>query len=504
MGDLTTAGQKWLIKAGMSGNAFRLPDKIEPGKFEQVISMWYTCFCGNMKTEQVKTMRNFKFLWRRDDDRISSRPVRGIAMDFADMKFLMSSGRIDPSDFPSISIEKWAEVEGFTGKLVFEEVKQVKVDGRVTVPAQSKTSEDILSTLDAIVSGITNRYYDTAGANVGGITKAYFEGAKDAAAAMEVVCSNMSMYLPLAVAPTFALGAYDSYDSLMAALRRFYGEDECQETMIDVVRKIQKIVKKDLRMEQKISEFRELAHRLMIVEKKDWIKPRDFTDDRTAFMEAAENYGPFTSTMFIALELILNHQQSRWPSIQALLNARVVNTSYKGWHENRPELYKILDAEKKLATSNRANAVESEVVGYAGAVNRSRNSKKTQSKTKQSTKKTKTSKKKSSSSKTDIDKMCRFCTQCANKPVYHDGPYGGGKNCRYGKNGKLKKSARRLNSVQQNDQKDDGESASQNNNDDGDDEDDAYSGSGDSESDVGALYEDDYLPRFGGGFGEDI
>ena len=433
MGDLTSVGQKWLIKAGMSGNAFRLPDKIEPGKFEQVISMWYTCFCGNMKTEQVKTMRNFKFLWRRDDDRISSRPVRGIAMNFTDMKFLMSSGRIDREDFSAITLEKWAAVESYAGALVFEEVKEKKSStGQIVTAAVAKTADGILSTLDAIVSGITNGYYDSPDAKVGVVTEAYFKGAKDASDAMDVVCSNMSMYLPLAVAPSFALGAYDSYDSLMSALRRFYGEDECQETMIDVVRKILKIVKKDLRMEQKISEFRELAHRLMIVEKAKWIKPRDFTDDRTAFMEAVENYGPFTNTMFTAMEIILNHQQSRWPSIQALFNARVVNTSYKGWHENRPELYKILDAEKKLASTNRANAVETEILGYAGAANRSRTSKKSQSKAKQ-TKKAKPSKKKSSSSSKAIDKMCRFCTQCANKPIYHDGPYGGGKNCKYGK-----------------------------------------------------------------------
>ena len=39
----------------------------------------------------------------------------------------------------------------------------------------------------------------------------------------------MEMYLPYAIAPSFALGSYGSYDSLMSALRRFYGEDECQE-----------------------------------------------------------------------------------------------------------------------------------------------------------------------------------------------------------------------------------------------------------------------------------
>ena len=127
-------------------------------------------------------------------------------------------------------------------------------------------------------------------------------------------------------------------------------------------------------------------------------------------------------------------------------------------------------------------------------------SKKTHSKSKPTAKKTKTSKKKASTSKS-VDKMCRFCTQCANKPIYHDGPYGGGKNCKYGKNGKPKKT-RGLNSVQQNESKDDSEEPAPGNDDDEDE--DAFSGDGDSDSECGAIDEYDYLPHFGGGFGNEI
>ena len=128
VGDLSSQGQIWLMKAAMSGNAFRLPEKIEPGKFEQTINLWYTCFCGNMKSNQVKAMRNFRFLWRRDDEKIASRPNRGIAANFKQLQFLMSSGRIDRSDFPSISITDWAEVEEKKDDLVYEDVAAVYQD----------------------------------------------------------------------------------------------------------------------------------------------------------------------------------------------------------------------------------------------------------------------------------------------------------------------------------------------------------------------------------------
>ena len=495
--DLSVIGQKWLLKAGMSGNAFRLPDKIESGQFEMVLGLWYTCFCGNMKADQVKTMRNFKFLWRRDDDRIASRPIRGIARNLEELQFLMSSGRIDRSEFKSITDEQWSSVVEYTDELVFETMAEIKVGNVVTQEATTASPTPVLTTLDAVVSGITNGYYDVE--NAGATTKAYFKGAKAAFDAMEVVYSNMEMYLTRAIVPSFAYGSYASYDSLMAALRRYYGEDECQETMVDVIKKVLKIVKKDARMEQKIAEFRELSHRLMIVEKSKWIKPRDFTDDRTAFMEAAENYGPMLNTMFTAMVFSHTIPQSRWNNIQALFNARVPETSYKAWHENRPELYKILDAEKK-GTGAIANVDVGETIGFAGSKSKSnrrtvpvakRNSNRKSQKPKKSTKSAKTS-----------DKICRHCSQHANKLFYHDGPYGGGKNCRYGKNGKIK-STRKVNAVKEGKA---GTNVSEDENENEDDDDSTSGSENEDESDgeVGALYED-YLPSFGGGcFGGNI
>ena len=490
-GDLTTSGQRWLIKAGMSGNAFRLPDTIEPGKFDVVMSMWYTCFCGNMKASQVKIMRNFKYLWRRDDDKIASRPNLGIATNLRELQFLMSSGRIDRSDFDAITVDQWGQLEGYNLDLSFEHVPAVK-DGNRTISAEiAKSPEALLETLDIIVNGITSGYYDEGGKTLPGTTtKAYFEGAKDAIVALEVISGNMGVYLPNAIGPCFALGAYGSYDSLVMALRRFYGEDECQESMIDVVKKILKIAKKNSKMEQKVAEFRELAHRLMIVDRDCWIKPRNFTDDRTAFMTAAESCGPFANSLFTALVISQTVPQGRYQAIQTLLNARVSDSSYKGWHLNRPELYKILDAEKK--GTGAANAVDpaTETVGYASAYNnRSKQGKKTGSKTKPQKKVSKPKKKNQSSN--SVERMCRTCTQAAGKPIYHDGPYGGGKNCKYGKSGKPKQS-RRLGAV---DTGAEAAAAAEDDND-GNDDDDHYSNS-DEDSDCGVC-EEEYLPSFGG------
>ena len=496
------------MKAAMSGNAFRLPEKIEQGKFEQTINLWYTCFCGNMKAKQVKAMRNFKFLWRRDDEKIATRPNRGVAVNLKQLQFLMGSGRIDRSDFPSIKLEQWAEVEAFEGDLVYELVPETYKPGTVEVETTAipATKAEVLKTIDAIVDGITNGYYkDETNSDVGATAKAYFDGAKDAVDAMEAVYSNMVLYLPNAIVPSFALGSYGNYESLMSALRRFYGEDECQQTMIDVIRKIIKLVKKDQRMEQKIAEFREMAHQLMIVDQKDWIKPRDFTDDRTAYMEAAENYGPFTNTLLLAMVFSHTIPENRWPSIQTLFNARMTDISYKGWHENRPELYKILDTERK---SSRAisGVQQDETIAYANNSGWKKNSKNSnKSNGRNSKKKNSSGSKKQSSSQNSrsIDRMCRFCTQHAGKPVYHDPPYGGGKSCKFDKKGKpANRQSRRLNKVEQNAAADGGDSQSVAN-DDGNDGTGSDGDASDYEEDLGMLDEDCY-PHFGGGFGSNI
>ena len=490
------------MKAAMSGNAFRLPEKIEPGKFEQTINLWYTCFCGNMKSNQVKAMRNFRFLWRRDDEKIASRPNRGIAANFKQLQFLMSSGRIDRSDFPSISITDWAEVEEKKDDLVYEDVAAVYQDDDqakdLISAAVPQTKVTVLKTVDAIVNGITNSYYEEEG-DPGTTAKAYFEGSTKAIEAMEVVYSNMELYLPYAIVPSFQFGNYNDYESLMSALRRYYGEDECQQSMIDVIRKIVKLVKKEQRMEQKIAEFREIAHQFMIVDQKDWIKPRDFTDDRTAYMEAAENYGPFTVTMLLAMVFSHNIPENRWSEIQTLFNARCTDISYKGWHKNRPELYKILDAEKKISGAISGVQADAETIAYANKSGWKKNSKKNsnQGKAKRSNNSGKKQSNNGGGSKT-ADRMCRVCSQNAGKLIYHDPPYGGGKNCKYTKPRKAKQS-RRLGAVKDS-AADGGDSPPADQ-----EEEDQYEGgaSHESDSDCGAL-DEDFYPSFGGGFGSGI
>ena len=167
--ELTSLGQKWLQKAGISGEAFRFP---EPGQlkqpFQTVMRAWKTTLCGNMKTEQIKVMKAFKFMWRRDDEDLASRPNRGIALTLKDLQFFMRAGRVSRSDFldaqgqNEISVNEWAAVEDAKEELAFKTTYSVEPDESASPPVvgvveKPKTEDAILTVVDKIVNFFDER-----------------------------------------------------------------------------------------------------------------------------------------------------------------------------------------------------------------------------------------------------------------------------------------------------------------------------------------------------------
>ena len=520
--ELSSVGQKWLQKAGIAGEAFRFP---EPGElkqpFETAMRAWQTTLCGNMKTDQIKVMKAFKYMWRRDDEDMASRPSRGIALTLKDLQFLMRAGRVSRSDFLDaqgnsiISATEWEALEDLSAKeLVYKTTYLVEADSNATPPKvavvdKQQTDASILRTADKIINYVSNNYY--ASDEVGEAAKSYFAKADKNLEALEVAYSNLGMYLPFSLHPSFYNGAFQSWESVIAALKRLHGVDACQETMMDVLKEVIKIAKKQQRMEQKVAEFREFARRHMITEKSAFLRCRDFPDDVTAYMTATESYGPFTNTMFNALVVAVTIPSSRFDALQAQFAARSVETTYRAWHMNRPEFYKVIDAEKKRsgAINSIAGGNDDSSIGYAGQSKRygSKNDRQKQKKSKKSVQRSSKSGRSGNKSKSSgrdgnksVSRMCRHDTQFAGKPIYHDAPYGGGKNCKYDRNGKPRKS-RSVNAVSGSSEAGGCDDSPAN------DEADADSSDASDSSSDGCfgVDEDDYCPSFGGNcFGNDI
>ena len=106
-------------------------------------------------------MHAYKFLWRRDDAKLASRPNRGIAINLSELQFLMKAGRIDREEVPGVTVEQWGEVEALA-LVAFEDMPAVteEVNGSTNIikNAVAKTNDNILKTLDAIINSITNSF----------------------------------------------------------------------------------------------------------------------------------------------------------------------------------------------------------------------------------------------------------------------------------------------------------------------------------------------------------
>ena len=68
---------------------------------------------------------------------------------------------------------------------------------------------------------------------------------------IDKVYKNAQLYLLEDLCPSFEDGSYSSWESVMKAVRRYYGKDECQETMIDRFKALREVINSNKRMEIK-------------------------------------------------------------------------------------------------------------------------------------------------------------------------------------------------------------------------------------------------------------
>ena len=340
---------KLLQKAGQSGNAHRL---LPTGRIDEVaIETWLTCFVASLKDDQHAKMLNFQFLWRRGDDKKGAdHPKRGIASNIKQLVLLMADGRISREE-TGVELAQWLEVlklDEFYSADIEEEKDD---DGEVITEARAATPDKLRVEVDKIVNTITNSYYLADGVP-GTTTERYFKDAKESIKAFDTICANTSIYLVMDIVSSFESGAYKNWDAVMKATRRFYGVDECQETMIDMFDKITKIVKSNKRMETKVTKFRELVARFAITKKEDFIKAEDFEDDTGAAQRFPEHYGPFINSMFTYLVFKECIPNNKWEGVQNMFYKNIPKPTYENWHLNRYELYKIIDRERSSTALN--------------------------------------------------------------------------------------------------------------------------------------------------------
>ena len=439
MNQISEADQLKIInRSAQVGNAHRLlPLK---NVSNVAIETWEHCFVGNLSDTEAMKMESFRFLWRRDDTKkMATIPFRGVAGNITQLKYLMGDNRIFREE-TGLELTEWMTILS----LDHFDMKDVPQAGDTA--GRGATSVSIKQNLDKIVNYITTDYYADP-LTPGKATQDYFADVKKSRKAIDKVYKNAQLYLLEDLCPSFEDGSYSSWESVMKAVRRYYGKDECQETMIDRFKALREVINSNKRMEIKVIKFREIIRKFMVdsTDSKDMIKGRDFPDDRTGYQTVPERYSAFARTMFQFMVFDKCIPTDRWESIQTTFHGYLKEPTYKNWHENSPELYKIIDRESRKAKSPAAISENSSNTIYSiDSRNVDRKKKKGSERVQKKRKSSVRRKQKvESQESSDLQKeamlrfKCKMCSRFAKRIVCHRGPYNGrpGSNCIYRKDG---------------------------------------------------------------------
>ena len=443
-------------KTIIAGTAFRLDGSTT--KIDQYIwDGWLSGFTATMHKEEYDQCEKFAILWSQDD--VAESPELGIPSNIDELVYLVKNYKIDRKSVPMTG-DSSVVTDGHPSGEVWAKILQLKsADWRlVKQDSLEPTDVNIRQVVDVIIRYISGGYYEQAtdsSAPYGTETNHYFQKAADIRAAMRKYRYLATRLLPVDMVDPFLDGYYRTHSVLIETLKRRYGLGKDQLLMTDHFKKLSKIIKEDIPMEFKIGKLQSQINRLLIKKPEDFPSCQDFPGHVTV-QRYPEECGPIVHTLLQFIVFQNTVDEGDWERIEKEYHHKISGApSYRKWHENRYELYKILDTEKKLKLPKRlANINESDDDGYDGnneaseaevcAVQKrylgpQRRKQQQQQQTKQRNNRYSNNNNKSAPNRQGAitrdrlkDLFCRNCSKFAGKPKYHYGPYGGTSNSKCG------------------------------------------------------------------------
>ena len=331
----------------VAGEKIRLPNT--PTVTDE---MWYTFEHGFMqlKDDTGERAKVFRYFWEPEGTEVTATTVPyGIAGNITQLIKMVTSNRIQremitvDNVIPTETV--WTKVKKLT--VANYSMVEIKVEGTVQV---TKSTPGELKVVDGIVNFLTNDYYvipaELEGNEPGIVAKLYFADFETNLKIMRKAYAEGKDYLPYGMTECFKSGMYSDYKQTVAAVKRRYGRCKTQDTMMDLFRKLDKAFSERTRHEFKIGNLRNILQKYYIT--KDFPVCSDFENDKIK-QTVKEEYGCMINTLLSYIIFDKSIDKKRWDAVQREYH-HVMNgkPTYKSWHENRPELYKILDAELQL------------------------------------------------------------------------------------------------------------------------------------------------------------
>ena len=146
----------------------------------------------------------------------------------------------------------------------------------------------------------------------------------------------------------------------MNAVKRRFGRCRTQDTMIDFFKKLDKAIDEKSPHEFKIGNLRGILKKQYVVDRDQFFICKDFADDRH-MQKHPEEYSPIINTLIQYIIFTKTIDKNRWEHVEKQYHQMIKGKpTYQSWHENRQELYRILDIEMKHKRPT-VNHVETDV-----------------------------------------------------------------------------------------------------------------------------------------------
>ena len=344
----------------VAGQSFKLPD--EPTISDAQWESFKGTFMSDLSEDVTEKAKSFRYLWEDEEDNPSSaRPSYGVAKDIIQLAKLLENNKIlredieyrGPGHQDGIPSETaWTTIGNLTSLVIFDIKPE---DGQ---PAPELSNENHRRIIDCIVNFITSDYYvetarkkhpNVAGtdSHPGAIANLYFEDYSENVRIMRKAYKCGQVLLTSDLSPNFTAGLYPSYLATMNAVQRRYGRCRTQDTMVDLFRKMNKVFADQSPFEFKIGLLRNLLKKHYITDRKEFFVCKDFEEDRNK-QRHPEGWTPAIATMVHYVSFLKKIDESRWDDLekeyQRLIQGKL---TYRSWHENRQELYKLMDKEAK-------------------------------------------------------------------------------------------------------------------------------------------------------------
>ena len=343
----TRSTEDLIRKSLHAGHVYQLTHNRE--ETESSLRNWFENFLSLFEVEEQTFIQKVQFLWRKGDI-LKAQAMLQFPANREQLATLFKHNRLAKDMFDPPLTDAELNVITDTNGAALDYA--IKAEG--TTPVCATCRKDCVGTcaghrtvFNRVMSHITMGLYKTA--------PEAFNDAINVRKALSKFQNTAKRFILPELADAFTNGKYINWTNLTNSIRRAFNVKEEKRTLSNLFTRIHTAATKSVNMENRIDSLADLAREIAITDEKDFFRPRDFEGDMSQTMSQPEQVGPLVHTLLEYIVLRETVPMAKWEQVQTDFERKIQSGwSYRSWHENRPQLYEIVDMSK---TSGKIAAV---------------------------------------------------------------------------------------------------------------------------------------------------